>query len=317
MGSADVPSVSAIQAKGGAWATFEATYAAQQELRWWTDGVNADANYYDRAMIYYVWWARTGNATYLERGHQLALNARAYLESANYQMQPYLLMIDGIALHAMLTGDQRSATAVARIADYLGGSHSPWPAALAENANGSIDSRSQARVLTTLLSARLLNVASPSGDDWGARLRVTLGYILRSQSADGAYRWSGQCYGNKPFMTGMLNDALIRYHTSFEPDARIPDAVKRAVDYMWSANWVPSTQGFLYQDGACTEGASADLNQLIVSGFGFVARQTGDASYFAKGDAVFNGGVALSYLNSPKHFNQNYSAAFHYLSHRF
>ncbi|MDF1505118.1 RICIN domain-containing protein, partial [Roseisolibacter sp. H3M3-2] len=317
MGAANVPTVSAMQARGGAWATYETVFSTLQEVRWLTDGLTTDANYYDRAMIYYVWWARTGNTTYLERGHQLAVAARTYMEASNYQVQPYLMMVDGVALHAILTGDTRSSRAVAQLADYLGGSNSTWPEALAENGNGSVDSRSQARVLSLLLDAHLLGVASPVGDDWRTRLRVTLDYILQSQSSDGAYRWSNQCWGNKPFMTGMLNDALIRYYELFEQDPRIPAAVKRSVDYMWNNNWVPATQGFLYQDGPCTESASADLNQLVVSGFGFVARQTGDASYFTRGDAVFAGAVNYSFLSSAKHFNQNYTAAYHYLATRF
>jgi hypothetical protein len=317
MAAANVPAVSSLQAMGGAWAKYESTFATEQERRWTTDGVTSDANFYDRAMIYYVWWARTGNTTYLDRAHQLALGARAYLESVNYRPQPYEMMIDGVALHALVTGDQRSATTVAKVADAIGGTTSPWPVIVGDTTDGNVDSRSQARVLSVVLDAWLLKVASPTGQDYAARLRVILTNVLKSQSADGAYRWANQCYGSKPFMTGMLNDALVRYHTSFEADTRIPGAVKRAVDYLWNVDWVSSAGYFVYQDGQCAQAGTADLNNLIVTGFAFVARQTGDASYLTKGDAAFAGGVNNAWLGSPKHFNQQYTSSYRYLALRF
>jgi hypothetical protein len=308
-------------AAGGAFARYEQDFVTYAEKHWAASGADYNsANYYDRAMIYYVWWARTGNATYLDRANQLAINSRAYIESANFRPQPYLLMLDGVALHALVTGDQRSATAVAKVADaYVAGDY-PWMQPIGDTTNESVDSRTQARVLSAVLNAWYLRVPSPAGVDYAARLRRALTNILGTQSADGAYRWAGTCGYNKPFMTGMLDDALIRYYTMFEADARIPGAVKRAVDYMWANNWVSSSQGFEYLDNTCgTEGngPAADLNGLIVSGFGFVAKVTGDASYLTKGDAVFSGGVYGSWLDGGKQFNQQYTASYRYLGLRF
>jgi hypothetical protein len=121
-----------------------------------------------------------------------------------------------------------------------------------------------------------------------------------------------------PYMTGMLNDALVRYHTSFEQDGRIPGAVKRSVDQMWSSSWVSPGQYFLYiEGGPCREDGAPELNALSATGFAFVARQTGDASYFAKGDQVFAGGAYFAWIGGPKHFNQQYTSAFRYLALRF
>jgi hypothetical protein len=223
MGAANVPDVATLRARGGVWSKYESDFATYAEQRWTADGADyTAANYYDRAMIYYVWWARTGNATYLSRANQLALNARTYLESVGYSPQPYLMMIDGVALHALVTGDQRSATTVAKVADALGSYNSYWAIWIGDTTNVDMDSRTQARVLQAVLDARLLGVASPAGNDYAARLRTLETNILGTQAADGAYRWVASCCQHKPFMTGLVNDALIRYYTTFEQDARIP-----------------------------------------------------------------------------------------------
>jgi len=316
-----VPSVATVSNAGGSWARYESDFVRYADSHWSANAADYfNANYYDRAQIYYVWWARTGNPVYRDRANALALNARAYMESVSYNPQPYNMMLDGVALHAVVTGDARSAQVVVRTADVLANPAWYWAQQIASTENTDIESRTQARVLGALLDAWYLKVPSPAGYDYAERLRDFLGKILSTQSADGAYRWANQCGGSKPFMTGMLNDALIRYYTVFEADPRIPGAVQRAVDYLWTRQWSASAGGFQYVDNACngdSTGPTADLNGLIVNGFGFVAKQTGDASYYTKGDAVFEGGVAGVWLGGSKQFNQHYTTSYRYLGYRF
>ncbi len=313
------PSVANISALGGAWERYEADFAKLSEMHWTREGANYnDANYYDRAQIYYTWWARTGNSKYLDRANALALNARVYMESVNYNPQPYLMMLDGVALHAVITGDVRSALTVARTADALGSASSPW-APVIGTTNAYNDARTQARILGALLDAWYLKAQSPAGVDYASRLRDVLNRILASQSADGGYRLLGSC-GENPFMTGILNDVLIRYYSAFEPDPRIPAAVQRSVDLLWGKLWLSAAQAFQYYEFPCAtgdDGPAPDLNGLIVNGFGFVARTSGDESYFAKGDAVFAGGVANAWLDGSKQFNQQYTTSSRYLGYRF
>jgi hypothetical protein len=297
------------------------TYA---ERHWASQGATqgeTGANFYDRAMIYYVWWARTGNTTYLERAHQLALNSRAYIESKSYMPMLYLMMLDGVALHAIVTGDERSIQTVLKVADTQA-----LPTSYRSRQIGIhwIDGRDKSRFLSILMNAYLMKRPSPNGVDYLAGARDALTKILAAQEADGAWRIPGQCEYNKPYMSGMLNDAFIRYYNSIEKDARIPAAVKKSVDYMWRVDWVPSAQAFKYLDGECSEPGTgggtnpyADLNNLIVNGFGFVAKVTGDASYFTKGDAIFAGGVAKAWIAGGKQFNQNYTTSPRYFGLRF
>jgi hypothetical protein len=316
-----VPTVSAQQVRGGAWARYEDDFAKFAEQHWASNGANdATANYYDRAMIYYVWWARTGNATYRTRADQLAINHRTYLESVSLRPQPYMAMIDGVALHALLTGDARSAQAVRGVADFYSAPGTYWATVVGDTLNADVDARGTARILNTTLDAWFIAPVGPARDELANRLRTLLPKVLRSQRANGVYPSISECGFDKPFMSGMLNEALIRYHTAFEADSRILPMVQRSVDYLWANAWVSSAGAFRYIMGSCngqSTAPAADLNNMIVTGFGFVGRQTNDASYFSRGDAVFSGAVYGAWLGGSKQFNQQYTSSYRYLGLRF
>jgi hypothetical protein len=315
-------SASAISAKGGVYAKYEQDFAKFAETHWAADGAgNSAANYYDRALIYYVWWARTGNPTYLDRAHQLALNHRRYLIDHAYNPQPYELMIDGVALHALVTGDQRSYETVARTADRLGAATSYWSRYIGTaDSLHNFDARTRARVLSAVLNAWLLKVPSPAGLDYAARLRDIATKIMSIQGTDGSYRTPGQCNYNKPFMTGTLNEVFIRYYQKFEADPRIVTSVKKAVDYMWTKDWVATSSAFKYLDGDCDgtkASPSPDLNNLITTGYAFIGKVQNSSTYRSRADAIFAGGVNRAWLSGSKQFNQEYTASFRYFGLRF
>jgi hypothetical protein len=319
------PSVATLTNAGGVWAKYESDFVLYANRLWAADSVSTDANFYDRSMIYYMWWARTGNATYLDRADKLAAgDGVAYIERTNYMPQPFLLMMDGVAIHAMLTQDPRYVQAVVRTADYYGQQGGSWYKGIGDTTGIGWDNRGQARILSALLDAWYLGAPSPKGYNYGVILRDYLNRILSTQSSDGAYRFEDQCYYSKSYMTGMLNDALIRYYDTFEKDPRIPVAVKRSVDYLWNVSWDPTKQAFKYMDYTCSLSGSgggptpyADLNNLIVSGFGFVAKTTGDQSYMTKADAIFAGGVNGAWVAGSKQFNQEYTSSYRFLDMRF
>ena len=342
MGAAHVPTVAATQAMGGAYARYETDFAHFADYQWGVDSTSPQgANFYDRAMIYYVWWARTGNATYLDRANKLALVTRDYLagrigpDPANptadipnpaYYPQSYRMMLDGVALHALVSGDTSSAKTVALVADNMANPNGYWnyTAGAAPTSGSEGDPRNSARVLNAIIDAYLLGVRSPAGYDYRAIMQDLVGRITAGQAANGSYPWTCQCGFNKPYMVGMLNDALIRYYTQVQADPRVVTAVKNAVDYMWTNDWFSASSAFTYIEGACASSGesggapgAADLNNLISSGYAFVAKQTGDASYYAKADAAFGGGVYGAWLYGPKQFNQEYTASYRYLALRF
>ncbi len=219
------------------------------------------------------------------------------------------------------TGDAASLRAVGAVADTF------TVAYYLDNlgrtdAAAAMDNRVQARVLESFLYAQELSAPSQAqpGRDWGALLHKSLDAILATQSADGAYRFMQplqQGY-NKPFMVGLLNDALIRYYEMFDADPRIPDAIRKSIDYMWANDWVSSAKAFKYIEGTVAGEGDAtpapDLNNLIVNGFGFIYKLTGDATYKDRGDAVFTGGVDNAWLAGSKQFNEEYTSSYKYLA---
>ena len=142
--------------------------------------------------------------------------------------------------------------------------------------------------------------------------KVALEAILAAQSVDGSYRDEQSGGAEKPFMSGITNDALILYYLLVEPDPRIVTAVRRSVDYNWANTWLGSSHAY-YEwafthpsdpNWAGTRSPAPDLNMLVVNGYGWLATVTGESVYRERGRAVFKGGAELAYLDSPKHLNQ-------------
>lgn len=310
---------------GGAFGKYEQEFRTNDERQWAANGPAwAEMNYYDRAAIYYAWYARTGDLKYLTRANAIAVDYRThYLEGNNYAIQPHWSMLDGVALHYLVTGDEASRTAVGKVADLFVG--------LGYRNNIGVrtatDNRVQARYIVALLLADQIRAPSvgigapvgvPGGHDWKAELRRALPLILSTQDDDGA--WRPACSKTKPvthpFTTGLLTDALARYHDLFEPDPRIPVAVKRTADYLWAHDWMPTEKAFRYIGGPCEgEGSPApapDLNNLIVNTYAWTYKQGRDVTYRQHADEIFAGAVAGAWLSPTKQFNQVYASAYRY-----
>ena len=86
---------------------------------------------------------------------------------------------------------------------------------------------------------------------------------------------------------------------------------------MWANEWDEATKSFQYIDFGVdmegqTDASSPDGNGLIVTGFGFIYKVTGDALYKERGDLVFDGLVGTAtegaWLEGSKQFNQAYNS---------
>jgi hypothetical protein len=315
-------STAASDPPGSMVAKYEANFRTYADQRWTAEGSAWENNYYDRAMIYYAWWMRTGEVEYWRRATAMALAYRKdYLEANKYGTSAHWSQIEGVELHYLLTGDEASRTAVGRVGDVFNASY--YMDNLGD-VTAEMDNRMQARTLIAMLTAWKLGAPSQSGTVWASRLPVALTKILASQGADGAYRFTRtdiQCGYNKPFMVGVLNDALIKYSATYSADTRIPGAIQRSVDYMWANDWNAAGQAFIYLDGPCTghdEGQTLapDLNNIVVTGFGWVYKQTGQTIYRDRAETMFAGGVTQAWLTGSKQFNEEYTTSFHYLRYR-
>jgi hypothetical protein len=294
---------------GTVYDTYETHFAVSSEAHWQACGAQWDCeygNYYDRALIYYAWWARTGTAEYWRRANAQAYNYRTdYLESVNYGTSPHWSQLRGLERNYLLTGDVASRTAVVGVATNFVGLMGYIIGPEREN-------RIQARVLESFLLAWRLGDTS---QDWAADVDEALTRILSTQSPDGSYVSPLTCDASLNFMTGILDDVFISVYRYYRKDARIPPAIKAAADYLWTNEWVPSAQAFRYSGSDC-EGQgldpAPDLNLLIVDSFGFVYNQTGDATYRQKGELIFAGGVANAFVEGGKQFNENYNTSYLY-----
>jgi uncharacterized protein YjdB len=324
-------SSSQVSALGGAFARYESDFVGYDDAQWNQYSSQSDAwgwlNYYDRVATYYVWWRRTGNTKYLSRGHQLALNYRKnYLEAAGYGASPHWSQLDGITLHYLLTGDEASRTAVGLTAEKLYRGHHLALGTLGTAAPEWMDTRIQARVLLSYFLAWRINAPGAPTGSWGSILEEGITRVLQNQQADGSWRWVQTCNESLNYMSAMLNDVLIRVYQGYRQDARIRTAVEKSANFLWT-QWIAGSSAFKYLSGTsnCTSPGglgvggpvpAPDLNGMFVTTFGWMYRQTGDATWRTRGDAVLAGGVNAAYLTGAKQFNEHYGGSYRYMAWR-
>ena len=332
----DMKSSAEASAMGGSFAAYERLF--NQYFPVINAGKNSNRldNYYDRAVVYYARYARTGNQQFLRLANEVVLEYRQkYLEPNTYALQPHNSQIRGLELHYRLTGDTMSRRAIAGV---YGHSLSAYPVRR-ELENPKVDymeNRIQARVLQGALAAYRTGASyrRPDGLNfpaagWPTILREVLKQILSTQTADGSYSWVQICGGQLNYMVGMLNDVLIEYYRDFEKDPRIPVAVEKANEYLWATQWIPAAKAFKYASVKCAPNrfganvggveAAGDLNGLMIASFGWLYHTTGDAKWRTRGDAILAGLVApqwASSYGSSKQFNQAFAESYRYLAWR-
>jgi hypothetical protein len=321
---------------GPAFAAYEdkfLQYAAQLAP---AEATDYEWYYYDRARVFYAYYARSGDKAFLDRAHRVLLAYRTKCVEPNYDTPSYWTFTAGLGVHYLLTGDLASQKAIGR----LGDNHAMpyYMQALGDklipevNPDG-LDPRTHARMLEGFMWAKRIGAPSPvrptydptgkvfwgdvGGNNWADLIPQVVEGMLASQKPDGRYgRSENQQYS--PFMFGIQNSALIEYYENEKKDPRIPDAIKRNLDFMWAKAWVPDHKAFLYNIADPTEegGAAPDLNMLIVEAFGWLAKVTGDRSYIQKGDLIFQGGIEGGTFDMNKQFNQQYCTGYRYLGWR-
>lgn len=306
---------------GPVFASYERSFVQHAEPHWRNERDQwSGANYYDRALIYYTFWVRTGNPTYFNRASLLALNYRTdYLEANKYATSPHWSQPEGLEQHYLLTGDEQSRFAIARVAEQF------VPLQMGDTLNIPwTETRIQARTLQGLYLAWRLNAQGPKKVDLAAVLDRKLKRVLEIQRPDGSTGWPVTCYHSLNYMHGLLNDQLINIYTNYRADTAIVSYVKRNVDYLWRTQWVQGAGAFKYLSGRCQRNAQGedvggmnptpDLNMLFVTGFGWLYQMTGDVSYRQAGDQIFDGGVRGAYWPGSKQFNQTFTSSYKYLA---
>ena len=311
----------AVPASPAAFPTYESQFVTYGNQHWATEAADWTYDYYDRALIWYAWWVRTGDPEYWRRGTIDAVAYRQqYLEPNNYTLQPHNAQLEGLAVHYLLTGDEASRVAVGKVAYLFSWMWTPELACTQCTANGGeyVEGRIQARTLMSHYLAWMIDAVGDQPTDWVSTMATDVTNILSTQQPDGSYRFVNWEMAHSNYMTGMMHDALIKYYTYVQPDPRIPPAIKKTLDWMWATQWDPSVQAFKYLDQVTSTGGTTpypDLNGLIVTGYGWYYQYSGNATYKTEGDAILAGGNA-AYLDGYKQFNQTYTQSYRYLFYR-
>jgi hypothetical protein len=350
-------SVERARGWGPVYRRYDVDFRAFADTHWhrvgpaWNDG-----NYYDRALVYYAAWARSGDPTYWWRAARQAVTYRAgYIESSGYTSSPHWSQIEGLEQHYVLTGDERSRLAALRTADnfldylpqYFGGPETEprivarflladlvaWRLTpSAAQYRGSVAAGTPLPPTPPLKGGRYRDEAS-----WRSALARQIAQTAAWQSTDGAWRSTQVCGGQLNYMAALLGDALVKVHEEFRPGGAAPDQrlgamVARSVGFLrtqWRAPFkgVGSdgrgnpVGGFVYSSVACP-GVGApvvapDLTGLFVTPVGWSARQRGAAPTLRYfAEDVFAASVSGAYLDGGKQFNQQYATSFRYLGYR-
>lgn len=299
-------------------ASYEQMFRKWSDFQWTTYGSSwNNANYYDRALNHFVYWARTGEAKYFQRAEALALNYRRnYLAAFDYLPAPHNMALEGTALHYWLTGDDSSRFATIRSIDRLIAPYSP------ENqSKPTYDGRVLHRMITgTILAWEL-------GDqtrDWRALAKRYVDVALAHQLTDGSYSYSGDWNGGQGnFMVGLMNDALIKYYERVESDDRIPKSIQRSAEFLWSTQWKAQAGAFQYASvplgGNYTityDTPAYDLNLLIINTIAFAGYTSKDPKWRDAADIVLAGTLPNAWPQGSKQFNQLFYSSHTYFFYR-
>jgi len=300
---------------------YEQRFKAYADSQWAAFGPKWDAGNsisgYERAAIYYVWWARTGDTTYLARAHATAVDYRdKYLVPAGYAASPHWSQMESMYLDCIISKDQKSCDALPNVAYKLSGFPNTGYFDLPQG-----EPRIQARVIM----AQWLNELYTK--QHSKVLDSAVVKALRITNADGWAPFQSTCGGSLNYMNGMLYDVLTRIH-DHRPSAAynklIESKAKAYGEYVWRSQWRGSVPGdspsFNYVSLECpgtgSPTAAPDLNGLMLPLFGWLGKQTGDPVWFTRGDQIMQGMQGASFYLY-RQFSESYSSSYRYLGYRY
>ncbi len=311
------------------WRTWE-------PVRWKADSSRWDAaNYYDRAATYLAMAVceiphdSTLSALYLKRGLELAVDYRdKYLIPAEPKggTSPHWAQLEGVAVHALVTGDPISRRWVGRAADGLATTAYYTKRVFGDTLHVDYENRIGQRAILAVLLAHELQSPGKNfpATRWPGVLDTLLTLTTRAQRANGSWGFrcsTGACGLTFPYMDMLLSDALIRFERLYRHDARILPIVQRTVDFHL-ANALRADSTFHYNltplPGGTIGGrsASGDLNGLHPATYAWLTQQTGDSTYLARVRPIFAKGVKAGQYSYSKQFNQAFWNSYRYVAMR-
>jgi SPP1 family predicted phage head-tail adaptor len=306
---------------------YESNWNTNEAAQWiafgplWDPGNSISG--YDRAAILYAWYARTGNATYLDHAHQTVVNYRdSYvipaLDAGSAPAEHWSQM-EGLYLHWKLTGDVASKNAVIGTAakfsqlvfnGYVG------------TVGSDVEPRIQTRVMLALWIAELIDPTNTLAD-WTSVLDGAIAQVLATLGDDGYAAFPSTCGGSLQYMQGMLYDFLGRLYDQRPKvayNATILAKMTTWATWAWATQWRgPSDPSFNYISVDCTDTGSPtsapDENGQILTTFGWLGKTTADSAWFTKGDQILAGMVGAD-TELYRQFSQNYTSSYRYIGYK-
>lgn len=292
-----------------------------------------DDQYYDAITTTYQMYVRTGDLQYLVNGRRWALHHRKdqiYLSgssighprcSGGYLNNTRYTFPQGLASDYFMFGDDEDKRVSALVVDnfYMSSSFSWWYYK-APNTRGFWTEREPAFALMGILAhyeatndARYLNFA---------RAQVTS--LHRMQVENGRRAWVHNLYdhdpdegcattdyGSSPWMSGLLLEAIIKYHKlTSDPTAR--ESILMALDDLkgrYLARGDYAGKSFVYLGCSAYSDGTPDLDNLISHAFGYGYKLTGAPDYLKVGTDIFNTAVAEGYAGAHKQFDQQFRSS--------
>lgn len=326
-----IPNCAQLATTTGPMREWYDAWAKWEPVRWKADSSRWDAaNYYDRAAIYYAMAVcelphdATLSARYRARADALAVDYRdKYLIKNDGGASAHWSQLEGVAVHALTTGDVTSRRIVGRTAEVLGATAYYTKRVFGDTTHVDMENRIAQRAILAVVLAHELESPGKSfpASRWPGVLDTLVTLTLRAQRSDGAWAYrckAGVCGLEFPYMDALLLDALIRAETLVRHDARTLPVVRATIDHhlavavradsTWKYNVRPSTLG-----GA---GGAVDLNGLQPALYAWISAQTGDTTYLARVAPLFAKGVRGTYYAGQKQFNQQFYSSYRYVAQR-
>lgn len=261
------------------------------------------ATYYDAERVFYQIAEYTNDIAWVTCAQRAeAVYRDQYTLPAGGSVPGYWNLTRGLALDYRYTADPASKDAAVRLSENAMFARDGTPLEYTVSADYS---QEVAYAILSYLDAE--RVGAPQRARLAQLVDQALGHIDQWFVSRTATRIA-------PYLVGLTAEALIQYYGRTQ-DARIPPAIKLAMDWLWANAWIPGQEAFWY-DSFDTSVAAPDENLLIAPAFAWLYRQTGDPAYRDRGDQIFAAGVRLGFIYSGKHFNQSYRWSFDYVKWR-
>lgn len=288
--------------------------------------------YYDVTHVFYQLYVRAGLDEYFKAARREALQYREQIlldgpergRHKTYKQTRYIYvqaMIDDY----LLTGDEKSLQIARYMAEYLKNNYSPEQAFYPKTAKGFWTEREPAfpflgivtyyeltgeKEYLTATDAIMKNLYKTQ-QQWPGRG----GFIHNLYSHDPEEGARPNEYGGSPFMTGLLLEAIVKYHQLTQSEVA-KESIYLALDWLIKECLAPNGNSFIYTTADSQKGEGhPDLNLLIAQAFGYGYKISGyqNKEYLAIGTRIFEYGINNAYLGDRKHFNQNYRSSGHWL----